>query len=469
MKRKFNVKRVIACAAAAMLAVTAFTGCGQSKDEEAEGVTTVTYWSSDGHLKAGWEKLFDEYNSGEGKEKGIKIEYTYLAGESYGQNLELALQNGTAPDIYNPRGGDSTRKQYAESGYIAAIDDMPGGKEFLETYDGMLQKSDSLNGKYYSVPICYTVMGLIYNTEMFKQAGLVDENGNPKTPKTFDELREYAKILTDESKEQYGIIFPRKWSGWGESDIRYVSAGSTGDIGYDYRMGKMDFSKQAEILQYYMDIEKDGSCFPGDSAIDNDAARAYFAEGNIGMKIAFSFDVGVLTDQFPAKIDWDVAPLPVLDETQRYPQRLTADASPWINAKSLETKDPEKIMEVYKFLCGDMVAKYMYEEGLRIPVKPEIAEEVEFDSSMKQWKSFGDLVQEGGIYPAFPMFDAAAIQTYQDAVISIMSGDATPEEGFAKLGQQIYDAMVEYDANNSDYSMDDYKIPDWNPILKNDK
>lgn len=33
------------------------------------------------------------------------------------------------------------------------------------------------------------------------------------------------------------------------------------------------------------------------------------------MKMAISWDVGVLNDQFPAKCDWGVCDLPVMDES----------------------------------------------------------------------------------------------------------------------------------------------------------
>ncbi|MBR6849880.1 MAG: extracellular solute-binding protein, partial [Lachnospiraceae bacterium] len=67
------------------------------------------------------------------------------------------------------------------------------------------------NGKTYTVPITAGPQGLLYNKDLFKAAGLVDENGEPTPPETFDELVEYAKILTDVGKKQYGIILPLKW------------------------------------------------------------------------------------------------------------------------------------------------------------------------------------------------------------------------------------------------------------------
>lgn len=48
----------------------------------------------------------------------------------------------------------------------------------------------------YGVPITADSRELFVNCDLLRQAGLVDEHGNPKPPKTWDELREYEKKLT---------------------------------------------------------------------------------------------------------------------------------------------------------------------------------------------------------------------------------------------------------------------------------
>ena len=73
-------------------------------------------------------------------------------------------------------------------------------------------------------------------------------------------------------------------------------------------------------MQTIIGIKEDGSYMPGVESLTNDAARAKFGAGGIGMKVAGSFDYGVLTEQFPAQIEWGVAPYPVADENDTYLQ-----------------------------------------------------------------------------------------------------------------------------------------------------
>ena len=55
------------------------------------------------------------------------------------------------------------------------------------------------------------------------------------------------------------------------------------------------------------------STFPGTASMKIDPIRTQFAEGNIGFHGNASQEVGVLTKQFPAKMEWGVAELPTLD------------------------------------------------------------------------------------------------------------------------------------------------------------
>jgi ABC-type glycerol-3-phosphate transport system substrate-binding protein len=75
-------------------------------------------------------------------------------------------------------------------------------------------------GKIYGVPFgglggAY-VMTLFYNVEMFKKAGIVDENGDPKPPQTWEEFVDTAVKLTDREKgvAGFGILGDADASGW---------------------------------------------------------------------------------------------------------------------------------------------------------------------------------------------------------------------------------------------------------------
>jgi len=57
----------------------------------------------------------------------------------------------------------------------------------------------SKDGKIYGVPRDAYALGLMLNVDLFKQAGLVDKNGLPLYPKTWNELAKTAKIIKDKT------------------------------------------------------------------------------------------------------------------------------------------------------------------------------------------------------------------------------------------------------------------------------
>ncbi|MBC8059154.1 MAG: extracellular solute-binding protein, partial [Clostridiaceae bacterium] len=62
-----------------------------------------------------------------------------------------------------------------------------------------VKKLLSKDGKIYGLPRDGYAEGLMINVKLFKDAGLVDDKGLPKYPKTWDELAKDAKIIKDKT------------------------------------------------------------------------------------------------------------------------------------------------------------------------------------------------------------------------------------------------------------------------------
>ena len=198
-------------------------------------VDTVEVWSQDSHSKLVYDQIIKDFNEGEGKESGIEIKYKVIEGDAYQQSLDVALQNGQAPDLFS---SSWELRKNVENGYLMPIDELPGIDKYIDKYlvknmltDGIYKLDD----KVYRLPQNATTQGLVYNKDMFKQAGIVDENGEAKPPETLDELREDAKKLTNTEKMEYGIILPMKWGMWYGSDISSLGMSSFGHEGWQRR------------------------------------------------------------------------------------------------------------------------------------------------------------------------------------------------------------------------------------------
>lgn len=458
MKKFLRIIAGICCTA------IAFTAAGCSKKTEnadTSGVTVIEVWSSDTSGKAVFTKLIDAYNEDEGKMSGIRIDYNVKDSESYQQALDLAYKSGNAPDLLIP----TNIASMVEKDQLMPLNDLPDMETLIKEREPYTRDFyNAYNGKVYTLPTKSTLMGLLYNKDMFKKAGLVNENGEPLPPETWDEFRTYAKKLTNKSKQEYGVVLPFKWSGWYNSDINSAGMASLGILnGYVPNTGKFDFNGYEPILNTFLGIKKDESYLPGAETIDNDIARARFAEGGIGMKIAFSFDVGVLNDQFPAKIDWGVAPLPVLDKNHKYMQPNDIGGS---FAVSKTTKiDKEKLAAAIKFLTGDDFIINLYKEGISFPYNADLVKDVELKNPKKGWEEFANLLEISAVTPINIKNDVTNETLISDNFINkVWVGEMTPKEALDHETKIRNEGIEKYKSMHPEYDGSKYIIPDWNPV-----
>lgn len=463
-KMKGIIKKTVAAAMCAIVAVS-FAGCGKKASNS--DTKTITIWSGDGHSKLFMEEQVKNWNDTVGKEKGLRIEYIVKTGD-VSQQIDLAMENGTAPDLFTS--GDA--EKLAAQGKIAALDDIKGLKPIMEKYaDYMMPSRCQIDGKTYVIPMSATTYGIVYNVDMFKEAGLVDKDGNATPPKTLSELREYAKKLTNPEKKEYGIIFPGKWSEWVGVDVAKMAVPSCGYIsGYDPKDGTFNYDAQAETAKTLVGIKKDGSFYPGVEGLDNDPARARFAEGGIGMKTAGSYDYGVFTDQFPAKINWAVAPFPVADENNMYKQHMDISGSLYINSKSLETLGEDAIVEVYNFFYGEDMVKEQYKKGMAIPLNMDWVDGVKVDSSLKHgecWTQFCKLTSVSKPSPMTVKTDVSGKESFGTKFKTEFWPNASSDAAIEKYAKEwsniMNDGAKKYREMDPDYDPAALSVivPDW--------
>lgn len=432
------------------------------KKEADDGRTVVTVWTGDGGTKSWMKKKVEEWNNTVGKEKGIRIDYTVQDG-NISEMVELAFTSGTAPDLFSS--GNMTTM--AANGQIAAVDELPGGSELIEQRKALISEGiNMVDGVVYQVPTNVTTGGLIYNKDMFRAAGIVDENGEPTPPETLDEFVEYAKRLTNPEKKEYGYIFPAKWSGWYDYDVTKMATATDGlPVGYNPKTGLFDYSGQATVMKALMKIKEDGSFFPGAEGLDNDAARSRFAMGGIGMKTAGSFDYGVLTDQFPTEVDWGVCPYPSADKNDKHRQFMSCGGSYYINKASIEKVGADKLAEVFMFFAGDDMIRELYKEGFALPYDFTVVEDIEVSEDMQQWKDFAAMTEVSQMFVMPRLFDTSGETDLGTLWVSDIWTGTIPydqiDAAAADKAEMMNKAVEKYQASHPEYDGKKYILSDW--------
>lgn len=399
------------------------TGCGGDKEAvSSDSRQKLVVWSSSAHSKSYYAEKVNEFNNTLGKELDIKVEY--IVKSNVGQEIDLSFVSDQAPDFMI---GTSIAK-YAGEGRIAAFEDIEGGSEYLEKYkEFIVPKKNQVNGKTYTVPYSITTTALVYNKDMFKAAGIVDENGEAKAPETWDEVIEYAKILTDVDKQEFGFIYNAKdGANWyGDNVAQPVSSNGGWRDGYNPYTGEYDFSSHADVMKKVMEIRNGGWYVPGAEGLNNDAARARFAAGKVGMKMAQSFDYAVYTEQFPATIDWGVAPYPVLEKGEFHGQFATFKGGWMINKDALEKFGDEKVLKVYDYFHNDEFMVGLYKAGMEIPYNYNLIKDIEIGKDMENWKAFGDMLALSYNAPQYLAHevDVTGVEQIHDSWNKIWAGE----------------------------------------------
>lgn len=425
----------------------------ESVPEENTEVTAVTIWDSDSGRKEFLDEMVERFNSTVGKENHVEIVVEHMENGDYAQQLSVAFQNGVEPDLVTVSA--ASLAEYAEKGYLAPLDDIAGLGELIQSSNATpIVRENAWGGKMYMIQSEARVIGLAYNKDMFVKAGIVDENGNAKPPATLAEMVEDARLLTDVGSQEFGFCVPVGWGSYFNYYLAYPAQASSGVINgiYDYKTGEFNFSGIRAVAEAYLQMKEDGSLYPGAEGLDNDPARARFAEGGIGMMMTAQWDCAVWNDQFPAKCDWGVAAVPVEDADNAYLQYSACSYSRAITAKGVSEGREEAIALVFNYLEGEEMLVRGCERGMLIPWNSALLEKCDFSNSPKGWSEYCNLraISSPVNYP-MKSTDLDGMDKYpQDFTNNVWSGQQTLDDWISVMDERYSQGAQRFMDNNPD-------------------
>lgn len=377
-------------------------------------IEKIRVWSDNAHERELRLKQIEEFNRTRGRELGIEIEYTVF-GSEYQDIIKQAAANGEAPELFRPTTAFLT--SFIHSGYIVPITDLPGGDELLEHYDNNLINNQHIfDGNVYTLPYNLTTYKFIVNDDLFKKAGI------EKYPKTWQEVREAARIITEDNNGRaYGWILGLQ-SDWMISTYLIRPNGTNvGHVGFNHETMKFEFIAFAPVISAVKGMIDDNSVFPGFEGLDADAARAQFAEGRIGMIPGASFDSSVYYDQFPTDINWSVISVPSFTEEEpKYKEFADATSLLGIGVAALDK--PEKTLEVFKFFYSDVNTAEMYEQSLYIPFNQAAVDIAKSEPTLKGFSDFADIPDKVLMLPSPDARVDFTGSPYRETISEIFAG-----------------------------------------------
>ncbi|HEX3044832.1 MAG TPA: extracellular solute-binding protein [Bacillota bacterium] len=311
------------------------------------------------------QRLITEFNATEGRKKRIRITMVVLGDDAW-PIFQKAQKNGEGPDLYSS-GFDTYYDNPFKAGAQIFFDDLPGFTKWKRQWPSWywIEGTTTYQGRVYAIPSQVINSRLIYNRRLFQLIGRDPDS----PPRSYADLRDIARKITALKKGwTYGFAYCG--GNWASEWMPSQWAEANGDPAYwDWKQGRWAFTGYQRVFQLLLDLQQEGSLFPNPTKLTNDALRAQFAEGRIGMFMGEVWDVGVLNDQFRAK-DWAVASIPTYDgEFHGKPRAMMIGGSWSINGQSRHRLEA---WEVVQWFSRYDIRARMYEDGKCIDPDPKV-------------------------------------------------------------------------------------------------
>lgn len=276
-----------ALAAAAALSLT-LAGCGGGAGESDN---KLTVWLMDGSAP---DVLIDELNEEfEQTHPGMEVDYQIQQWNGIQDRLTTALTSNDPPDVIEL--GNSQTAQFSSEGTLLDLTaDAEGMNE--SQWVPALAESGTWEGKQYAVPFYAANRVIVYNKELFQQAGIT------QPPTNRDEL--LATITELEQKlgadpEFQSLYLP------GQSWYALLSFvwDSGGDLavrdGAGYK-GALDTPGAREGVEFYQQLFKtSATSAPADTDEAEPQQAEVYAKGKVAMMIALPWEVQTAAETNP--------------------------------------------------------------------------------------------------------------------------------------------------------------------------
>lgn len=285
--KKEKLKKVFAAVLATVMAAGAFAGCSGGKDKSGDGKIhiSVSPWPA----KEG--KELDIANAG--KEKFEKanpdVEVTGDSWQFDIQSFYPKAEAGMLPTTFSL--ALTEIKKISDGGYYRdwtnVLKKYKMYDKFSDTVMSLVKNSD---GEMVGWPWDVYTLGLAVNIDMFEKAGLMEADGTPKQPKSWDELAEFAvKIKEATGKSGFSLPTSNNSGGWIFTNIAWSYGTSFMKKTSDGKWkATFDSDECAAALQFVKDLKWKYNVLPESTITTNNEINQNLAVGNTAMAIAAS-------------------------------------------------------------------------------------------------------------------------------------------------------------------------------------
>lgn len=280
--------KMVTAAVLSIAMLASISGCGQqkqdaSKTEDGKTLISVGAWPKEDSNKEQYDHYMDIKSRFEAANSDISIQpdsWTFSV-----DSFMAKAASGSLPVLYE--GYFTECNRIVSAGYCADLTDAVKKYGYDKQIKDSLKSLVMKDGKYYAIPKTSYTMGLYINKKMFKNAGLVNEDGSVKIPQTYDELAQFAAQIREKTG-QAGIIVntANGTGGWNFLNIAwsYGTEFMKQDENGAWK-ATFDSPECVAALQFIKDLKWKYNAIPESSTITGTEQQKYFASDQAAMFI----------------------------------------------------------------------------------------------------------------------------------------------------------------------------------------
>lgn len=276
---------------AALLALGLLAGCSQKSSSSDSNVLTV--WGMGDEVKQ-LPKMAEEFT----KETGIEVNIQSIPWASAQDKLLTAVASKKGPDVLQM--GTTWMPEFQAAGALADMD------EYMDKYPNLKPdnffegsvETTQFDSKYYGIPWAAETRVLFYRTDILEAVGYKE------APKTWEELKDAAKKLSERGENMYGLNVDAK-----EQTLGFMFARQNGSALVSE--GKPLFNEKAftEAVSYLNDFIEKGYAPKQDLGMD--VSQTFSGDAIVPMFISGPWMVKAVNDTVQGiEGKWATAVLP---------------------------------------------------------------------------------------------------------------------------------------------------------------
>jgi N,N'-diacetylchitobiose transport system substrate-binding protein len=417
----------MAAAIGAVLLATTTAACAGGPgggNDTSEGDGSLSVWIMQG-TNPDAEKFFDDVATAFEEETGATLDVEFVEWGDAHDRFVTSIAGGTTPDVAET--GTTWTPEFADAGALASLDEYVDGAGVSDDLVEGLVEAGTYDGQLYGMPWYAGVRSLVYNTEMFEQAGV-------EPPTTWAELEDAAAALKEEFPDKIAVAVP------GDAEFTvypwvWGAGGEVATLEGETWTSQLDSPESQEGIEFWTGLATEGGYSSAGATTwrETDVLDS-FAAGDVGMAVMGSWTPGAIADANP-DMEGKFAAVPIPGKDGGIAPSVLGGS----HLSMFETaEDKELAFAFIEMMTTGEFAQQWGEESGYFPGQVSLLDETLKSTDPLVAPFARQFVEGGASVPAAPTYGAVQAKTTTSTMMqSILSGDASVEEASEAAAEEM--------------------------------